>query len=447
MSRNRKRVFKLHSIVEYKNLEAYFEEMASKGWMLKEIRKGFYVFDKVESVALDFSVNVFYETGPFDFPDNESEKTLIEFCEDSGWHHCTGTPMYQVFYKDKDEDVIPLHTEPEEEYRYIKKIVMKTELYLLPMILMFLGMGYININFFSYEDIFSNATMISRVWPFCIALLFGITVYTPLIWLIKNRINLSQNNNLMYFSNRHIKIKYTLYYCLTGIYLILVGLMFFDSFSTIGLSMLPLLLLILLPMIAAVFMMRRFKRVKRDRLKNMLMYVVVSIGVVVFSIAAVIFIISSDSIHLFNGKLKEERVLELSDFGEYEVADTHLFKRHSVFTPVYIEYYERIDKSDKSSDVQNVETVYIKCINEKVAEYVFDNTLKDQLKYEEADYKLEEIPLALWSVDEGYYLFETKEKLVLRKDKTVIIIDGDMDFTDDNIIEICKSKLKIDSNQ
>jgi len=446
MSRDTKKVFKLHSIVEYKNLESYFAEMALKGWMLKEIKKGFYIFNKVESVALDFSVNIFYESGPFDFPDNESEKTLIEFCEDSGWHHCTGTQMYQVFYKEKDKDVLPLHTEPEEEYRYIKKIVMKTELYLLPMIIMFLWMGYINVRLFDYEDIFSNASLISKIWPFCIALLFTITVYTPFIWLIKNRINLNQNKELSYFSNRHLKVKYAFYYGLSGIYIILIGMMFFDSFSSIGLSILPLLLLLFLPMIAAIFMMKRFKRVKRDRLKNMLMYIIVSIGALVISIGGVIFLFSSDNLHLFNGKIKEETVLELSDFGDYVVKDTHLFKRHSVFTPVYVEYYESIDRENKSLNIRNVETVYIKCLNKKVAEYVFENTLKDRLKYDDNDYKFEEVPLSLWSVDEGYYLYDTKDKLVLRKDKTIIILDGDMDFTDERIITICKEKLGIDSN-
>ncbi len=447
MSFNTKKVFKLHSVVEYKNLESYFEKMALKGWMLKEIKKGFYIFDKVETMALEFSVNVFYESGPFDFPDDDAEKTLIEFCEDSGWHHCTGTQMYQVFYKEKGKEVLPIHTEPEEEYQYIRKIVMKTELFVLPMIIMFLGMGYINVRLVDYEDIFSNAVMISRIWPFCVALLFTITVYTPIVWLVKNRINLNQNKKLMHFSDRHIKIKYTLYYGVTGIYLILLGMMFFDSFSSIGLSILPLVVLLFLPMIAVIFMMKRFKKVKSDRFKNMLKYIIVSIGAFVISIAGVLFLISSDSLHLFNGKIKEETVLELSDFGDYDVKHTHLFKSHSVFTPVYLEYYESVDRSDKSLNIRNVETIYIECISEKVAEYVFDNTLKDQLKYEEADYKLEKIPLALWSVDEGYYLFETKEKLVLRKDKTIIIIDGDMDFTNDKIIEICKNKLKIDSIQ
>jgi len=446
MSRDTKKVFKLHSIVEYKNLESYFEKMALNGWMLKGINKGFYIFDRVEPVALDFSVNIFYESGPFDFPDDESENTLIEFCEDSGWYHCTGTQMYQVFYKEKDKDVLPLHTEPEEEYRYIKKIVMKTELYLLPLIVMFLGMGYLNIGLFDYEDIFSNAALISKIWPFCIALLFAITVYTPVIWLIKNRINLNQNKELSYFSNGHLKVKYTFYYGLSGIYIILIGMMFFDSFSSVGLSILPFLLLIFLPMIIAIILMRRFKRVKRDRLKNMLMYITVSICTLVISIAGVIFLISSDNLLLFNGKIKEETVLELSDFGDYVVKDTHLFKSHSVFTPVYIEYYESIDRENKSLDIRNVDTVYIKCINEKVAKYVIENTLEDRLKYEDNNYKFEEVPLSLWSVDEGYYLYDSKDRLVLRNDKTVIILDGDMDFTDERIISICKAKLGIDSN-
>jgi len=354
--------------------------------------------------------------------------------------------MYQVFYKEKDKDVLPLHTEPEEEYRYIKKIVMKTELYLLPLIVMFLGMGYLNIGLFDYEDIFSNAALISKIWPFCIALLFTITVYTPFIWLIKNRINLNQNKELSYFSNGHLKVKYTFYYGLSGIYIILIGMMFFDSFSSVGLSILPFLLLIFLPMIIAIILMRRFKRVKRDRLKNMLMYITVSIGTLVISIAGVIFLFSSDNLLLFNGKIKEETVLELSDFGDYVVKDTHLFKSHSVFTPVYIEYYESIDRENKSLDIRNVDTVYIKCINEKVAKYVIENTLEDRLKYEDNNYKFEEVPLSLWSVDEGYYLYDSKDRLVLRNDKTVIILDGDMDFTDERSISICKAKLGIDSN-
>ncbi len=440
MSFNIKKVFKVYSVVEYKNIGNYLSEMARKGWLLTGIKNLLYNFEKVEPIELDFNVVILSEKDAFDYHDPDSDNTLKEFCTDSGWTYCTGTPAFQIFYKKKESTVVPIHTDESEEYKYIKKTFIKTELFISFLMLLSIFQFISGIKYFDYETIFSNAELISIILPLIMMLIVINVLYIPIVWLIRNKTNLDNNRPLTHFSDAFVKRKYRFYFILMGLYLVLLVVSFSDSFSRAGVIVLPMLLVFILPMIAAVVMIKRFKKVKKSRRRNILMYVGVSILVMVVSLSAVTLYITSRPHNEFEDVVSDETVLEFSDFGDYLVKANHMRKKGSIFTPVYLEYYESI--RDGNLDIGYIDTTYIECSSDKVVDYVVKNMLIDNERYM-SNSGYVSLSNETWSIDQGYYLSDNRSMVLLVKDNRILTIRSDMDFEDTRIIEICKTKLEL----
>lgn len=437
---NIKKVFKIYSPVEYKNIESYLEEMALKGWMFKEIKNLFYTFEKVDSIDLHFNVVVLSEKDGFDYQDMTSENTLIECCEDRGWTHCASTPSYQVFYTNQEMDIVKIHTDENEEYSCIMKATMKKDLFALPLIFVMFFSFLSQLKYFTYDHIFSNQELISIISPVLAMVALLITLSTPIVWLIKNKINLQNNKPFTHFTNIFISFKNRMFYLIMLIYLLLLVISFADTFSGGGFVVIPLLFGLLLPMLAAVLMLKRFKKIKKSRKSNIAMYIGVSLLTFMVGISGMFFYLSNMEHGEYKEGLATNNVLEFSDFGEYKVVTNHMRKKTSVFTPVYLDYYESV--RDKNSDIDHIETLYIECLNQKVVDYVVKNTL---IEYKRYITQSEFVPLSneVWSIDQGYYLSDNKSILLLVKDKRIMILRSDMDFEEINNIEICKSKLDL----
>jgi hypothetical protein len=334
-----KNVLKLYSVVEYKNIASYLEEMASKGWLLVSIKNLFYHFEQVDPVELDFDVVILSESDAFDYHKTEAENTLKEFCTDSGWTYCIGTPGFQIFYKEKDIETIEIHTDENEEYRYIKKTCIKSELLMSLLILPMLFSFISGLRLFDYEVIFSNAEMITLISPLFILIILSNILYSPIVWLIKNKINLNNDRALTHFSDLYVKRKYRFNTVVSIVYLILLCISFVSTFTRAGVVVLPILLI---PTIAAIIMIRRFKKVKNSRKKNIITYVGVSGLMLILSIMGMMVYLISVPHNEFEDVGSDETVLEFSDFGDYKVKANHMRKKGSIFTPVYLEYYESI---------------------------------------------------------------------------------------------------------
>ena len=54
---------------------------------------------------------------------------------------------------------------------------------------------------------------------------------------------------------------------------------------------------------------------------------------------------------------------------------------------------------------------------------------------------IKEVSIHKWGVDKGYYLYESKSKMIIQKDNSIYILRGDMDFSEKEIINICRNKL------
>lgn len=463
MKNNYKKVIKSVSITEYKNLEIYLEKMAAKGLLLSEIKGYFFIFEKTKALELDFNVSLFYHTTPFDYPDGEKEKDFRELCKDCGWTFCTSNNLYQIFYKEKNVDAIPVHTDSNEEYRIIKSTFLKTDFIAMPLVILYIIMGIMNILNFDYEDLLSNNALFNLIWPIFITVIWITMFSPPVIWFIKNKINLSNGRELTFFTDKQIKTKKIIACSLMIIYV------FLFLFSLIGVSMKAFLLvfliiLIILPIIITLLCIKRFKTKKRTRKQNILFYSLAVLLTMIISTLGIILMMSpsaiSSSMRFNDNAPGEIKVLELSDFGTQSTPErSRVYEQKSIFTPVNLEYYESLGRRTKDSEIGSVRTTYIECINENIANYIFEGYMKKErerlteyltelreynkgILFDEENY-ISDVSTGAWNIDKGYYLLENKNKIIIMKDIMIYILESDVDFSKSEIIEICKEKLGI----
>ncbi|WBW99343.1 DUF2812 domain-containing protein [Oceanirhabdus sp. W0125-5] len=463
MKKRTKKRLMVTSITEYKSLEKYFENMALKGWIMKEFKKGMMIFEECEPRDLDFNVSLFYNTTPFDYPDNEKDSEYRELCEESGWTYCASNQLYQVYYKEKNQEVVPIHSDSIEEYNIIKKTYMKTEfislIALLPMIVV---LFWSNSNL-GYRDLLSNSGIFGIILPYMLLILVIVMHAPNVIWLIKNKINLSKGNELHFKSNRVIVRRNIVMWTLVVLYLILlIYLVFFDipHFSFVLIAFAP----IVIGIVIGGYCIKRFKTKKRSRKHNILFFT----GGIILSLIltySLLFVVISGVMHSSLMDMKNEmppenvKVLHLSDFTEIDSVERKtFFKRSSVFAPVSFLYYESINKKTRKDEIRSFNTEYIECINKKIADFVFNQYMKEEFerkikwakearewgkeeRAKEYENDIKEVSIHNWGVDRGYYLYESKRKIIIQKDNIIYILGGDLDFSDKEIINICRRKL------
>ncbi len=258
---NTKKVLRVTSITEYKTLEKYLEKMAAEGLMLSEIKRNTLIFRKTRPRELTFNVSLFYHTTPFDYPNDEEEKDYRELCEESGWEFCTSNEVYQIFYKANNVDAIPVHTDSQEEYRIIKNIFMKTDLIGMIALVLMAVMGINRILNFNYKDLFSDISLLTMLSPIFLIIIVVLLYMPPVIWFIKNKINLSSGKALVFSTNKVRQIRNIITWSLIIIYFIVTLFAVTVGFSNIfmGLfSFIPILVSIML----GKYCIKRFKNKK-----------------------------------------------------------------------------------------------------------------------------------------------------------------------------------------
>jgi len=380
MGKKIKKVSITSNITEYKSLEKYFESMVKKGFMLLEVEKDIFKFERIDSRELDFMIRPICNESGYNNTDEEALKEYIKLYKYSGWDFCASNDVYMIFYKDKNmlEISIPNYIESKQAYKNIKKVFIKNDVKKMLWMMIPILLAVIPVFDFTYKDLFSNAALFAVMIP--VFLMIGVIIrYLPaVIWFIKNRINLIIGRELTYPTNRIIKIRMKLIrsYCAV----VIIGAIICVS----GVC---------------------------DNL-------VMKLGI--------------------NNQKHQEVVLNLNDFGEtIEPANKWTDNETSVLVPVNVKYYEYIGKSKKKNEIKEISTTYIKTINKSVADYIFDGYVKDS-KEAINIYEVEE---GIWNVQRGYYLYGRKSKIIIQKEKKIYILEGAFDFSNKEIVEIYEEKL------
>lgn len=242
MKKKTKKVFKPFLPSEYKAIEKYLDEMAIKGYVLNKKNDYWFTFIKTEPIKLEFNISVLCKG---------SAKDYRELCIESGWIYCCSDKMFQIFCKEKNKEVVPIHTDLEEEYKLIRNAIIRLDIIFLILALCYSYTMTMKFNRFflmnsiqpRYEDylyILLESIMI---------LIFGIISYTDLKWLIINKQRISSKKELFNYNmkkvNNRVKLHKFLFALLISTLSFQYYTLFRNDFITINALIITVLIIFL----------------------------------------------------------------------------------------------------------------------------------------------------------------------------------------------------------
>jgi hypothetical protein len=277
----KKRFFK--EIYEYKDIEQELEKMAKEGWLLSEIKGNTWGFEACTPMESVFSITLHGDEGVFDYPDGIEKKSLRELCEESGWTYAADNTIYQVFYRSKDVEGVPVYTDDAVTFSIVEKIVRKNQIPLFLLTALFLFNGFRNwSNYNRFAHITSDPSTFFP-WSFLAFLAMGVFLGYSEYWLNKNKKNLDLHGPIFFYSKMQIRLRNILVYGLIIGYLIPIfsRLLHLDGHADVVVVM---LLIFGVQMVVLKWVLGRFKKVKRSKKKNILIYALTGVAIWIVSV-------------------------------------------------------------------------------------------------------------------------------------------------------------------
>lgn len=472
----------------YPSVERHLEDMAARGWMIdKIILENIFIYKKIKSKKLDFSIVPYQAESLFNRKDKEEIEDYKDENQEKGWNYAAKTRNLQLYFKEKDTEAIDIIANETEEFRRIEEASKFVKLgnYLALPILLFIFWQLskdIGINISILKS--GLVQLLIFFFPFIIISIITELVSTEL-FLKKNRKHIYNEEKIeystskYYFSNLAFIMSY-IFILLFLSYVIYTAVFLKDTSAL--LSMTPVTIGLIVGTGLRFF--GKSSKIKSDYKP------IIFIGAIVLTLIAMNIIVfpiifeSEREDEVDRGKYK---LMMIDDFFDgVDTDSSELSNDLSLLVPKSYEYIE-MDKRDIF-----LRTDYSKALNEDIAHnlvkryigqaerqmewwYDYDlddyyyngnlrgveqqgiredelNKLKDKHENEEL-FKIEAREIikermiiktdsSLWNVDEAYYLEYEKDAILLRRGVEVWQLGG-IDFSDEEIRRIVMEKLKL----
>ena len=131
-----KRRLETFSFYDHSGIEKHLENMAEKGWLLKEINRFTWVYRRIEPRKLHFAVTYYPKASEFDPEPQEGQMIYRDYSERSGWKFICQSAQMQIFYNEEEEP-IPMETDPIVEVQTIHRAAKRS---VLPSYFLLLGL-------------------------------------------------------------------------------------------------------------------------------------------------------------------------------------------------------------------------------------------------------------------------------------------------------------------
>jgi len=119
-----KRTHAYFKFYDRSKMQAYFEKMAEKGWLLTQSTDFTWNFRRTEPKRLHFSVVYFPKESMFAADVSERLRRFHDFCDHTGWKLASTNGQVQFFYNEA-EDPVPIETDAALEVENIHKATKK----------------------------------------------------------------------------------------------------------------------------------------------------------------------------------------------------------------------------------------------------------------------------------------------------------------------------------
>lgn len=441
MGRKVKRELFLFSSIDYFSLKEHFEDMARKGWMLEKISFFTAKYRRIEPQELVFSVDVYPELKYFQGIDKKDIKSYINLCEEAGWKYVTSSNNLQIFYSEKEENLIPVQTDEEIKEKVVEKSIFMDLLSMVSSIFI-LSYSLRKLIPYNYKNLFTNMDLLYPI--FIPLIIIGAIIYISghLLWLIRAKRHVKENKPLPRTNYILAKIKGVMILGISVLVMIIfIVSIIMDSIIQSKPIFVFLAPVILMPIITYIY----HKKIKPMNMGKFKKIAIVTVSV--FAIYILTFIVAINlTVTDFDRDLGAGYFsYTLEDFHLGDIPHRKTFTNEgSILVPkksVYLEYTRGWDSS--------IETVYVKSINKKIANYIFNEMIKEEkVKYHR---KINSVKGEYQFFDEAYYINSPSQEnknntVILLKDNEILLIYGSIDFSNKENVEIITKKLQAFTN-
>ena len=205
---------------ECEAIREYLEEMALKGWKLKDYNTFLY-FEAIEPQKLYYSVEVFAKASVFDTIPTDAANEYIEFCRQAGWEFVCTARQINIFVSDA-LNPIPIETDEAFKLKTIIKGILKQNWGIW--FLIFPMMLYNSKIWFTYFA--SNVTTYAALFSFFIYMIILALVLSQaggfIVWIIRQKIRLNSGEPLKHISQKNMQLRSIIRWILLTIVVIFI---------------------------------------------------------------------------------------------------------------------------------------------------------------------------------------------------------------------------------
>ncbi|PWM43241.1 MAG: hypothetical protein DBX47_07255 [Clostridiales bacterium] len=429
-----------YNYTECDALKEYLEEMALKGWILKDI-KTFLTFEKGEPQKIIYSVEIFDKASAYDLqPENEAIE-YINYCESYGWQYVSSRGKFYIF-KTNDEDTVPIETDEKEKYKTIVKNTFKLKgsmWFILSLIILFNFKS-----FWDYKELIVSDLSIFMVIYFCFICLTGcIEICYFVVWALKAKKRLKNNEKIIVHNKNNFKklsIFYNIYIIISAFLLIYA---FYGIISNKDKVYLTFLVGVIFILIIAFFIR---KLLIRQKVSTKIQYCIITI--LCFTLISLL-AFSTATIILNTSMMENKYVYKMNTQNVYKCGDDIPL----TITDIKGLQYENNKKSIKKS-VFAALTTYTSSkvdwqskIEYEIFESKFDWIINKYVESMTIEYLMQPDDIGMWKANAVYTNKNPKSEvkgIVVYEDK-VIVLSGDFSLSEAEIKTITE-KLSFISN-
>ncbi len=440
--------------LDYKAMEAYLEDMASKGWMLEKVGRMTARFKAIEPLNLKFYVDVFKEGGPLTPENTREAQEYRSLCQESGWNYIASQDYLQFFYAQADQDPVPIQTDQALEQKIVRSTLWKHELLGFLFTLVFLVYLLAKLYPLNHTFLLSfTGVTATFLFPLMGLPVLLITIY-DLVWMLRARRSIKKGlfieKPTLKAAKRRIRSFYVPVSIIAFIYLLAV---IADAFF-----MPNIILVSILPAIAGISIglgLRYMIKKRATERNDVVQYVAIVIIIFLF-----LGPITTSSLTWMDRNLTNRKdiipegypvvtLYDLTGGAKQGTLTSREFRPGmSPLTPKHYNYWETRDIDGKT---EGIRINYYKTINPYFAEIVFNGVterLERGIKWR-GEYLLTKTIITnddmknLWNVD-NLALTEERDEIILRRGNIVVHLEGDVDFEKREIRDTIINKLLSD---
>ncbi len=421
---------------EYKLMEEYLEEMSHKGWRVVEVNKRKASFVKSKPQKLKFLVDV---TPNAETLFHKGDETMLEEYRNSykekGWKFISSYDQMQFFYSEEIDGDVNKINKLETDKTLIINNVWKSELYkqlfLLIYLLLLTSVVLLGKNNLNYR-ILSDSVMFFTVfllYPLAYILVVG-SIIKSIIWYIKAKQNIKNGMEIEKKSLKWVKLRNILLDIVNYIIIVFIVLVYINTSFPRGVLYNWTTKLLFLSIAVFVIYSLRFYIKFGDYINEKRKYIYMLLFFLFITL--IIYSISKISLDIIDNNPKDLQVvpdkyvvLKISDFEDiYEIDSNDFMRTYSPLVPIHYKYYEYYNEDTYIG--YSIETEYFECINENIADKIYDDILSDYEGRKYLSITIETAPEENWGCDK--LAFISDNWILLLKDNKVLEINAAKDL-------------------